>query len=362
MSKRLALQKAQSRSREDIRNFTSVEKRSLRSNTMAGSNETPDSESVSQTFMLETLAKMEAGINTQLIEIRKTMTDNMIDVKQASSNTDANVEKICQSVQTLTDNMKTLTISQQKLEIQNIKSTDKITSLENRQDTLEKTCEDLKKNAEFQDEEIANLRIEIESFKEIKTEVEFLRKENTQYKLDKEANEQQQRKYNLWLYNITDSDSNISLWENIRIWCREVLGIKRDIMEEMTVKHTHRVGNPKVKDRPIIVAFSRWDDRQTVLKAAGNLYDYNQTNGTKYGVKTDLAPLARAKRVRFQRAVGPMKLATKLLVRQRDNSKGHVWLESRKTVKDDWDKVDEKDIKKEWLDPKPNQTTSQSTV
>ena len=96
------------------------------------------------------------------------------------------------------------------------------------------------------------------------------------------------------------------------------------------------------------------------MRAAGQLYDYNQVNGTKYGVKTDQAPLAREKRKRFQRAVGPMKAATKLLVRQRDNSKGLVWLEKRKTVIDKWDTVDEKEIKLEWMEPKPAETGAKS--
>ena len=355
MSKRLSQQKATPK--PNIRQFLSKDSdgmRSLRSNAMAGSNDNSNSETdPGQNSMLETLHKMEAGINTQLVEIRKTMADNMIDVKSNITNTDANVERVCLSVQSLTDNMKSLTASQQHLEIQNIKTSDKLTSLENRQDTLETEIEYLKKNAEFQDDEISALKAEVESLKEVKTEVEFLRKENTQYKIDKEANEQHQRKYNLWLYNITDSDPDLNLWENIRIWCCDVLEIEKETMQKMNVKHIHRVGNPKVKDRPIIVVFQSWEDRQLVLRSAGQLYDYNQVNGTKYGVKTDLAPLAREKRKKMQRAVGPMNAATKLLVRQRDNSKGLVWLEKRKTVTDKWDPVDEKEIKPEWMEPKP---------
>ena len=215
MNKRLAQQKARSKTKEDIRQHLykdSDRKRSLRSNTMAGSSENSNSEKDSgQNSMLETLHKMEAGINTQLVEIRKTIADNMIGVKSNITNTDANVEKVCLSDQSLTENMKFLTASQQKIEIQNIKTSDKLTSLENRQDALETEIEDLKKNAEFQDDEIAALRAEVDTLKEVKTEVEFLRKENAQYKVDKEANEQHLRKYNLWLYNITDSDPNSSI-------------------------------------------------------------------------------------------------------------------------------------------------------
>ena len=361
MNKRSAQQKSQLKPREDIRKLLPKDtdrKRSLRSNTMAGSSELANNEKdADHSSMLETLHKMEEGINTQLVEIRKTMADNMIEVKNSSTNTNANVEKVCLSVQTLTDNMKSLTASQQKLEIDNIKTSDKLTSMETRQDNLESEIDDLKKNAEFQDNEIAALRAEVDSLKEVKTEVEFLRKENSQYKIDKEANEQHLRKYNLWLYNIADSDPNLKLWDNIRLWCTKVLEIPNDTTQQMNVKHIHRVGNPKINDRPIIVVFQSWEDRQLVLRAAGTLYEYNQANDTKYGVKTDLAPLAREKRKRFQRAVGPMKEATKLLVRQRDNSKGLVWLESRKKPTDKWDTVDEKDIKEEWMKPKTGQTS-----
>ena len=281
MNKRLAQQKSQLKPREDIRNLLhkdSDRKCSLRSNTMAGSSEISTSEKDSgHSCMLETLHKMEAGINTQLVEIRKTMAGNMIEVKNSLTNTDANVEKVCLSVQTLTDNMKSLTVSQQKLEIENIKTSDKLTSLENRQDNLESVIDDLKKNAEFQDDAIADLRAEVDSLQEVKTEVEFLRKENAQYKVDKEANEQHLRRY-----NITDSDRNLKLWDNIRLWCTKVLEIPKEIMQQMNVKHIHRVGNPKINDRPIIVFFQSWEDRQLVPGADPGIYHGGARLGPVY--------------------------------------------------------------------------------
>ena len=87
---------------EDIRKFIGAEserKKSLRSSTMAGSNDMDsDSNNPENTFMLRSLAKMEEGINAQLIEMRKQQSDNYTDVKNSLTKTEDNILKVMSSV------------------------------------------------------------------------------------------------------------------------------------------------------------------------------------------------------------------------------------------------------------------------
>ena len=307
---------------------------------------------------LESLARMEERLANQFIELRTGITNNNIVITEVKSNVeraDLNVEKIGNSVENFSEEIKTLTTGQKKLEIGHAKFENRLTLLEERQTTSEHTNIDLIKNIELHDEEIKSLKTELESFKTLKEEVETLKKENAQFKIENEAREQHSRKYNLWFYGIEEPDEEAMAWETVRKFCIEILKLEEDQICKIPIKNAHRVGAQKVgakkiTNRPIIVVFSHWDDRQTVLRAAGPMYSINQQKQTKYAVKTDLAPLARKKRKQYIGASIKMKAVTKLLARTCNNEKGHVWLEAKKQVKDEWYKVKEKDIKPEWLD------------
>ena len=336
----------------NIRKYYKETDRKLRSNTMAGSNETESSSSdANHSLMMQTLAKMEEGINIQIADLRKNMTEDYTDLKSSLTKTEENIGKVVTSFENLSSELKILSDSNRKLEIEQVKVSDRLTTVEKEQDATDAMCEDLRKNVEYHDEEIIAIRAELEGYKDLKEEVRVLKKENEDFKIYKEAAEQQHRKYNLWFYGINENDPQEHVWLTVKRFCIEVLDVNREIVEDIYIKNTHRVGDTKVKDRPIIVVFSNWDDRQRILKAAGKLYSFNLKNNTKFAVKTDLAPLARAKRTKFYGVSNRMKADTKLQVKVRDNEKGRVWLASRKDDSDTWKRVDEKDLKPEWLNP-----------
>ena len=365
--------------KDDIRSHlvTGSERMSLRSGTMADSLSSDEVESsASQKFYLDSLAKleerhldnlakmeerhldslakMEERLATQFNELRTGIANNNIVITEIKSNgekADSNVDKIGNSVQNFSDEIKTISTSQKAVESSQAKLEVRLVKLEEKHAITERTNEDLIKNIELHDEEIKALKAEVETLKGYKEEVEKLKKDNAQFKIDNEAREQYQRKYNLWFYGIEEPEDEDRSWDTVKDFCVKVLNLDLDDVDLIPIKNDHRVGSTKMKQRPIIVVFSQWDDRQTVLKAAGKLYFFNKKNDTNFAVKTDLAPLARQKRKLYVGASIRMKEETKLFVRVCNNEKGQVWLESKKELKDRWLKVNEKDIKPRWLDP-----------
>ena len=96
----------------------------------------------SQTLLAETLAR----IDSRLTELKKSMDHTaIIEVKTEVTKTDVSVEKVCSSVQSLIEEIKTLMISQKKPEIEQMKTSDRISSQENKQLDQEKVNDDLKK-------------------------------------------------------------------------------------------------------------------------------------------------------------------------------------------------------------------------
>ena len=111
------------------------------------------------------------------------------------------------------------------------------------------------------------------------------------------------------------------------------------------VKIAHRVGKTKRPDRPIIVAFLMTKDRTKFLKAASTLYQYNKIDKTKYGVKTDLAPKARAKRTRYNFEAYNWRKATGKILMVRSNDSGKVWMVTKPNHEIPWKPM-------EYIDPK----------
>ena len=173
--------------------------------------------------------------------------------------------------------------------------------------------------------------------------IENLEDENIAAKDREEIREQHGRKMNLWIYGVDEPEK-----ENVKVTLREfcitVLGLKNEVVDRWAIKNVHRVGQNKMPQRPIIVAFLIWDDRQALLRANKDLFQYNKDNNTNFAVKTDLAPRARQRRKDLNYVNQKMKVKEHCEGRVRDNPKGQVWLE-RKEKKDDryWNTVYEID-------------------
>ena len=141
-----------------------------------------------------------------------------------------------------------------------------------------------------------------------------------------EIKEQHSRKMNLWIYGVKQTDDDEDVWVTVCEFGKKVLKLDDEFIDELMVKNAHRVGKTKSDDRPIIVALLMAKDRMTFLRAASTLYKYNKEHNTKYGVKTDLAPKARAKRARYNFASYNWRKATGKILMVRSNDNGKVWM------------------------------------
>ena len=154
--------------------------------------------------------------------------------------------------------------------------------------------------------------------------------------LDKEEEKEQHlRKMNLWLYGLEEA-KNENTWEAVKTFGVDVLGLNKNNLDSWVIKNSHRVGDPKKEKRPLIIAFVRWEDRQTFLRKSAVLYKHNKDNGTSFSIQTDLAPRARQRRKDLRVIAGLMRDEEKILVRVRDNPKGAVWIQTKLEVQHDW--------------------------
>ena len=116
-----------------------------------------------------------------------------------------------------------------------------------------------------------------------------------------------------------------------------VLEIEESFLDQCIIKNTHRVGNKNNNDRPIIIAFVKWEDGMRFHKSASGLYSYNTTNKTRYGVKTDLAPKARELRKAYHDAAARWRRAEEgIIIRPCSKDKGKVWMERKRSQVDSW--------------------------
>ena len=161
-----------------------------------------------------------------------------------------------------------------------------MTDLTRRDDSLEESMT-------FLNKELETLRTTIENYKEDRkidrSMIVALDLKCKGFEAMEEVREQHSRKMNLWVYGIDFIDEKENTWEVVKAFAKRVLKLDDSFLEQCIIKNTHRVGDKESKDRPIIIAFVRWDDRMKFLKSASGLFSYNAENKTKYGVKTDLA-------------------------------------------------------------------------
>ena len=175
-----------------------------------------------------------------------------------------------------------------------------------------------------------------------------------------EAKEQHSRKMNLWIYGVKQTDDEEDVWVTVCEFGKKVLELDDEFVDELMVKNAHRVGKNKTEDRPIIVAFLMAKDRMTFLKSAATLYKYNKEHNTKYGVKTDLAPKARAKRAKYNFAAYNWRRATGKILMVRCNDNSRVWMVTKVNHEDTWKPVAYIDPK--WFKPQPTVQNVQSAA
>ena len=154
-----------------------------------------------------------------------------------------------------------------------------VESLKEKEEMLEsqqKEIEELKDLQVYQQREID----ELQDFKEKSLDRDEIR-------------EQYGRKMNLWVYGLDQSSRGENTWEVVKKFSEDVLGLNRQDIDRWSIKNAHRVGDPTKPKRPVIIAFLRWEDRQTFLRKSATLFQYNKDHDTSYSIKTDLAPRAR---------------------------------------------------------------------
>ena len=207
---------------------------------------------------------------------------------------------------------------------------------------LEQTLLELSKKDEgreesviFMNKEIEELKASLEKYKE-----EELIDRSRLVKLERkckglesmdEVRETHSRKMNLWVFGVEQKDEKEEpedTWLVVKKFAIIVLELDEPFLDQCIIKNTHRLGKKENKERPIIIAFVKWEDRMKFLKAASSLYSYNKKNNTRYGVKTDLAPKARELRKAYHDAAVRWRQGEEgIIIRPCNNDKGKVWME-----------------------------------
>ena len=237
------------------------------------------------------------------------------------------------------------------------------TSLENKLELISSRVDEIGTNCTALNEKISNVEKRVVECEEIvkaakndsvmvkylSETVKSLQTQINNLLTKDEAKEQHSRKMNLWMYGVPENKEGENIWKVFYDFCGEALEFERDVMDMWMITNIHRVGKFQLADRPIIIAFLSWPDRQTLLKAGAKLALINRTNKTKYGIRTDLAPLARHRRWVLNEVAKKMRKPDVLQVKVCDNPKGSVWLRQRKDNGDQW--VDVKQINNDHLPP-----------
>ena len=198
---------------------------------------------------LESLTKMEERLANQFTELQTGIANNNSVITEVKSNVeraDTNVDRIGNSVQNFSDELKNLTSGQKRIEIGHAKLENRITVIEEKQAITDNVNKDLVKNIEIHDDEIKTLKNELAEFKTMKIEVEKLKKENAQFKLENEAREQHSRKYNLWFYGLEEPEEEAKVWNTVKNFCTKILKLEEDQIFKIPIKNAHRVGALKV--------------------------------------------------------------------------------------------------------------------
>ena len=307
-----------------------------------GVNETSLGDKIDEKFN-----EMTENMNTSLDEctekweskVDDKFNEKFAEIKELVSQNDEQIRIVTESVFTLNQNYDEL-LEKQKQFIEEMRNSEiRCMKLEQSIKELSEKEVTLTNSIAFMNEEVDTLKAEMEELRCTKELCQKLEKKVQNLEDRDEASEQHMRNMNLWFYGLEQTVENEDSWEVVKDFCVKILNVERESFGECVIRNAHRVGKKGEANRPLIVAFVSWKDRMRVLKAAGGLYKYNTENNTKFGVKTDLAPKARAERKKYQIAKVNMTAETGNQGRVCNDTKGRVWLESRKPGIIKWDPV-----------------------
>ena len=308
----------------------------------------PSSSKLILDAMAEMMKDLQIYIQGQLEIFSTALSDNATQTKDAIeglNRAETNYDKINQSLEGLTNDMKDIVTRQLGVEKDVSAIHIEVSDVKEKLVINDETHSEMVKSIEYNAEEITALKKEIEELKKDRQSSGELLKLKKEYEQYKESCEQRERKMNLWFYDLEDAEDESDTWLVVSDFAERVLGLENDYLSNVAIKNAHRVGQKDNPKRPIIVAFSSWNDRQKIMRKSSGLYAYNQEYNKKYGVRTDYAPLARQRRNVYRGAQKEMIKDTGLLVRTCDNEKGFIWLESRPNAKVRWQTVKEPDPK-----------------
>ena len=286
-------------------------------------------------------SKWEDGFEPKILEVQEGLSEVRKDLAEYENHTN--------TISTLQEKLEK---SQEDLQSKNISLEVRYLRLEQKMSDLSKKDEGLEESVIFLNKEIETLKASIVKYKDYqsidKSTIVALENKCKGLEATDEAREQHSRKMNLWVFGIDHEDSTENTWEVVKKFAMDVLNLEKSFLEQCLIKNTHRVGKKEKKEKPIIIAFLRWEDRMTFLKAASKLYEYNKKNNTRYGVKTDLAPKARALRKTYHEAAVRWRIGEAgIIIRPCSNDKGKVWMEKKVTKKDPWKPIR---VPEKWFD------------
>ena len=280
--------------------------------------------------------------------------DSKIDIKFIE--VQDTIGKIRENITQIEININAVTRTQNSQKARQDEYDSKFNALEIKYLKLDQSMKELSKKDEVTEAALAFANSEIETLKKNaanqrqasemdRSRIDKVETRCNDQEFKDEIKEQHSRKMNLWIYGVNQADEDEDVWVTVCEFGKKVLKLENEFLDELMVKNAHRVGKDKSPDRPIIVAFLMAKDRMRFLKAASTLYQYNKENKTKYGVKTDLAPKARAKRTRYNIAAYNWRKATGKILMVRSNDSGKVWMVTKPNHESPWKPVD-------YIDPK----------
>ena len=226
----------------------------------------------SSKLILDAMAEMKKDLQIYIqgqLEIFSTaLSDNATQTKDAIeglNRAETNYDKINQSLEGLTNDMKDIVTRQLGVEKDVSAIHIEVSDVKEKLVINDESHSEMVKSIEYNAEEITALKKEIEELKKDRQSSGELLKLKKEYEQYKESCEQRERKMNLWFYDLEDAEDESDTWLVVSDFVERVLGLENEYLSNVAIKNAHRVGQKDNPKRPIIVAFSSWNDRQKIL-------------------------------------------------------------------------------------------------
>jgi len=181
-------------------------------------------------------------------------------------------------------------------------------STNQRMDNLVREMQDLKNSLNFSQGELGDMKTvsgkNVDKIKQLEQDILTYNNEVTEIVNKVDYIENQSRRNNLIFDGIKDDKKET--WEQSEVKVKEVLKTKLRLnTDAIEIERAHRNGRPGDRPRPIVVKFSRFKDKQSILRHAKllkgtSIYineDYSERIRQK---RKDLLPALRAARERGQ--------------------------------------------------------------